>query len=74
MYNTDDSIRNFARICFDYSLNHNLPLRMAAKQSFLKQYDARYRHIFDDTFDEYSQDFADKLIDYEHRNIDDLIS
>ena len=74
MFNTDESIRNFARICFDHALTTNLQLRLATKQSFLRQYDARFRHIFAEMYDEYAQEFADKFIDYEHRNVDDMVS
>ena len=74
MYNTDDSIRNFGRICFDFALNSNLKLTLATKQSSLRQYDARFRHIFGELYDEYAEDFACNLIDYEHRNVDDAVS
>ncbi len=74
MFNTDESIRNFARICFDYAMTTKLPLKLATKQSFLRQYDARFRHIFAEMYDEYAEDFANKLIDYEHRNVDDMVT
>ena len=51
-----------------------LPLKLATKQSFLRQYDARFRHIFAEMYDEYAEDFANKLIDYEHRNVDDMVT
>ena len=31
MYNTDESIRNFAHICFDTALNNSMDLRLATK-------------------------------------------
>jgi isocitrate dehydrogenase len=74
MYNTDESIRHFARLCFDHALNSGISMRLATKQSFLRYYDAQFRHIFQDMSDEYAEDFNQKLIDYEHRNADDLIS
>lgn len=74
MFNTDDSIRNFAKVCFDCALNNSMPIKLATKQSFLRQYDARFRHIFSEMYNEYSEDFNNKLIEYEHRNVDDMVS
>jgi len=73
MYNTDESIHKFARICFDYALNSGMGLRMATKQSFLRFYDSQFRHIFNEKAEAYAEDFHEKLIDYEHRNVDDMI-
>ena len=74
MYNTDQSIRNFARLCFEESLNRRLPLKLATKQSFFRQYDARFRNIFADYQQEFAEEFSTNMIDYEHRNIDDMVS
>lgn len=46
MYNTNSSIQNFARLCFEEALTRRLPLKLAIKQGFFRQYDARYTDIF----------------------------
>lgn len=72
MVNTDSSIRRFAHQCFTHSLNHCLPLKLATSRD-LRQYDSRFRHIFGELFIEYSEEFSDKFIDYEHRNLEDMV-
>jgi len=46
MYNTDESIANFAKICFKYSLDRGLPLKLSTKNTILKKYDGRFKDIF----------------------------
>ena len=75
MYNTDDSIRDFARSCMSYSLNLGYPLYLSTKNTILKTYDGTFRKIFKQIFDE---EFADKFekagLTYEHRLIDDMVA
>jgi len=35
MYNTDESIREFAHTCFKYGLEHNIPVYLGTKQQLL---------------------------------------
>jgi len=46
MYNTDESIRTFAQICFKYALNRGFPLKLSTKNTILKKYDGRFKDIF----------------------------
>lgn len=46
MYNTDDSIREFAHACFKYGINRNYPVYMSTKNTILKKYDGRFKDIF----------------------------
>jgi isocitrate dehydrogenase len=46
MYNTDDSISNFARISFKYALDRGLPLKLSTKNTIMKRYDGRFKDIF----------------------------
>jgi len=46
MYNTDESITEFAHECFKYSLVRNYPLYMSTKNTILKKYDGRFKDIF----------------------------
>ena len=41
MYNTDDSIRGFAKSCFEYALQKEWPLYLSTKNTILKKYDGR---------------------------------
>ena len=75
MYNLDDSIRGFARACFNYGLNLGWPVYLSTKNTILKAYDGRFKDLFQEVFDkEFKQRFADKNIAYEHRLIDDMVA
>src|SRR5690606_35360902 len=75
MYNTDESIRGFARACFNMALQKKWPLYLSTKNTILKKYDGRFKDIFEEI---YQQEFkaafdADNLV-YEHRLIDDMVA
>ncbi|HYC39120.1 MAG TPA: isocitrate dehydrogenase (NADP(+)) [Chitinophagaceae bacterium] len=75
MYNTDDSIRGFARSCFNMALNKKWPLYLSTKNTILKKYDGRFKDIFEEIFrSEFKQDFDAAGITYEHRLIDDMVA
>lgn len=75
MYNTDESIRGFARSCMNMALQKGWPLYMSTKNTILKKYDGRFKDIFQEIFDaEFKQKFADAGITYEHRLIDDMVA
>lgn len=75
MYNTDESIRGFARSCMNMALQKKWPLYMSTKNTILKKYDGRFKDIFQEVFDkEFKQQFADANIVYEHRLIDDMVA
>jgi len=75
MYNLDDSIRGFARACFNYGLNLGWPVYLSTKNTILKAYDGRFKDLFQEVFDkEFKQSFVDKNIAYEHRLIDDMVA
>lgn len=75
MYNTDDSIRGFARACFNQALIKQWPLYLSTKNTILKQYDGRFKDIFEEI---YQAEFKTKMdaagITYEHRLIDDMVA
>lgn len=75
MFNTNDSIRSFAKSCFSYALDRHMPLMLSTKNTILKKYDG----LFVDTFhDEYEKNFRGAFesadLYYEHRLIDDLVA
>jgi isocitrate dehydrogenase len=75
MYNTEESIRGFARSCFNMALSKKWPLYLSTKNTILKKYDGRFRDIFAEIFDaEFKQKFAEAGITYEHRLIDDMVA
>ena len=51
MYNLDDSIRGFARACFNYALGRNYPVYLSTKNTILKVYDGRFKNLFQEVFD-----------------------
>lgn len=70
MYNLDESIRGFARACFNMALQKNWPLYLSTKNTILKKYDGRFKDIFQEIYD---AEFAGK-VHYEHRLIDDMVA
>jgi isocitrate dehydrogenase len=75
MYNTEESIRGFARACFNQAISKGWPLYLSTKNTILKKYDGRFKDIFQEI---YEQEFKDQMlsmgISYEHRLIDDMVA
>ena len=75
MYNTDESIRGFARSCMNMALQKRWPLYLSSKNTILKKYDGRFKDIFQEVFDqEFTAKFKEAGITYEHRLIDDMVA
>ncbi|MEE8272086.1 MAG: NADP-dependent isocitrate dehydrogenase [Alphaproteobacteria bacterium] len=75
MYNVDDSIRGFARACFNYGLQRDYPVYLSTKNTILKVYDGRFKDLFQEVFDaEFADRFAAAGLTYEHRLIDDMVA
>ena len=75
MYNLDKSIQDFARSCFSYGLIKKWPVYMSTKNTILKQYDGRFKDIFQEVFEnEYKKEFDKNNLTYEHRLIDDMVA
>ena len=75
MYNTDESIRGFARSCFNQALMKKWPLYLSTKNTILKKYDGRFKDIFEEIFQsEFKSEFAANGLTYEHRLIDDMVA
>lgn len=75
MFNTNDSIKGFAKASFELALKRKLPLFFTTKNTILKNYDNQFKQIFDNLFDaEYKKQFQALGITYEHRLIDDMVA
>jgi isocitrate dehydrogenase len=75
MYNTDESIRGFARSCFNMALSKKWPLFLSTKNTILKKYDGRFKDIFEEIYqNEFKTAYATAGITYEHRLIDDMVA
>lgn len=68
MFNTDESIYGFAKSSFAYAQMRNVPIILGTKNTILKQYDGRFKDIFEDVSKDYPS------VPYEHRLIDDLVA
>lgn len=75
IHNTDQSIRSFARSCFSYALSEKKPLWFGTKDTISKIYDARFREIFDQIYqEEFKETFEREGIDYFYTLIDDAVA
>ena len=75
MYNTDESIRDFARSCMNYALMREWPVYLSTKNTILKQYDGRFKDLFQEIYEnEFAKQFKELELDYEHRLIDDMVA
>lgn len=75
MFNLDESIRGFARACMNQAILKKWPLYLSTKNTILKQYDGRFKDIFQEIYDtEFEPRFDELGITYEHRLIDDMVA
>lgn len=75
IHNTDQSIRSFACSCFSYALSEKKPLWFGTKDTISKIYDARFREIFDQIYqEEFKETFEREGIDYFYTLIDDAVA
>ena len=75
MYNIDESIAEFARASLNYGLMRKYPVYLSTKDTILKQYDGRFRQIFQEIYEaEFKAEFEKHKIWYEHRLIDDMVA
>lgn len=75
MHNLDTSIESFAKACFNYALSTKQDLWFATKDTISKQYDHRFKDIFEDIFEkEYKTKFEEAGISYFYTLIDDAVA
>lgn len=75
IHNTDESITSFAKSCFNYSLDTKQDIWFSTKDTISKQYDHRFKDIFEDIFEkDYKDRFKQSGIEYFYTLIDDAVA
>ncbi len=75
VHNVDSSIASFARSCFNFALDSHQDIWFAAKDTISKQYDHRFKDIFEEIFEsEYAEKFKEAGISYFYTLIDDAVA
>lgn len=75
VHNTDESISNFAKTCFNYALDTKMDLWFATKDTISKKYDHHFKDVFEDIFEaEYKKKFDEAGIEYFYTLIDDAVA
>ncbi len=73
-HNLDASIRSFAESCFKYALNVKQDLWFSTKDTISKEYDGRFRDIFESVYEKYRADLDEIGINYFYTLIDDAVA
>lgn len=74
IHNTDRSIRSFAHSCFKYAIDTKQDLWFSTKDTISKKYDARFREVFDEVFEQYRSTFEQLGITYFYTLVDDAVA
>ncbi|MBR1446657.1 MAG: NADP-dependent isocitrate dehydrogenase [Alloprevotella sp.] len=74
MHNTDKSIRSFANSCFKFAIDTRQDLWFSTKDTISKKYDAQFRLIFDEVFEDYKAKFEELGLTYFYTLIDDAVA
>ncbi|MCI1304924.1 MAG: NADP-dependent isocitrate dehydrogenase [Lachnospiraceae bacterium] len=74
-HNLDDSITSFAKSCFEYALSEKKDLWFASKDTISKQYDHRFKDIFNELYENTYKPYFEKAgITYFYTLIDDAVA
>ena len=75
VHNTDASISNFAKACFEFALYKKEDLWFAAKDTISKKYDHRFKDLFNEIYAEnYKDKFEKAGITFFYTLIDDAVA
>ena len=74
-HNTEESIRAFARSCFQYALTQKQDLWFSAKDTIAKVYDGEFKRIFEEEYETtYRAEFEKLGLTYFYTLIDDAVA
>ena len=75
MHNLDKSIRSFAHSCFKYAIDTKQDLWFSTKDTISKKYDAQFRIIFEEVYEQnYKAEFEKLGLEYFYTLIDDAVA
>ncbi len=75
MHNTDESITNFAKACFEYCLSEKIDCWFATKDTISKIYDQTFKIIFEKVFEtDYKDKFESAGLSFFYTLIDDVVA
>ncbi|MDA8240877.1 MAG: NADP-dependent isocitrate dehydrogenase [Nitrospiraceae bacterium] len=74
MYNTESSIRSFARACINYAVGEKIDLWFGAKDTISKQYHGFFRDVFAEEAAKARDKFGAAGIKYRYLLIDDAVA
>ena len=75
LHNKTNTIRGFARACFNYGLDLKQDVWFATKDTISKKYDHTFKDIFQEVYDaEYKEKFEAAGIEYFYTLIDDAVA
>lgn len=75
LHNKVNSIRGFARACFNYGLDLKQDVWFATKDTISKKYDHTFKDVFQEIYDaEYKEKFKAAGIEYFYTLIDDAVA
>ncbi len=73
IFNTEESVRGFAKSCLNFGLEREYPVYLGTKNTELAHYDGLFKNSFADVYEtKFRKNFEAKGITYEHRMVDDL--
>ena len=73
-HNKEESIRSFARSCFQYAIDTRQDLWFSTKDTIAKVYDGEFKKVFEEEFENYKADFEKLGITYFYTLIDDAVA
>ena len=73
-HNKEESIRSFARSCFQYAIDTRQDLWFSTKDTIAKVYDGEFMKVFEEEFENYRADFEKLGITYFYTLIDDAVA
>lgn len=75
IHNTEESIENFARTCFNYAFDKKMDLWFSTKDTISKTYDGTFRQIFQEVYEkDYKAKYEAAGIRYFYTLIDDAVA